>query len=443
MVGMEGRSERSRGGSSGSRIDPDALAQNLDQLSLGSGRTGRDPAGDRGSEGGATAAAARSTDTGAAASAGSTSAAGTRRSTEAGGSDSDRDLYVPSKVIGNGSFGVVFQAHHRDTREVVAIKKVLQDRRFKNRELQIMRSLNHPNILALKTCYYTNGDKPDEVFLNLVLEYFPETLYRIERHHSKAKNIIATVQTKLYTYQLLRALAYIHAKGVCHRDIKPQNLLLDTERHILNLCDFGSAKILVKGEPNIAYICSRYYRAPELIFGATDYTPAIDVWSTGCVMAELLLGQPLFPGQSSVDQLVEIIKVLGTPTKAELYAMNRNYTEFKFPQVKQYPWAKVFRSKTPPEAIDLLSKLLCYTPETRLKPLAACAHPFFDELRDPNFRLPRGGAAPPLFNFTEEEIQAAGPELMASLRQHGGSAEPEPEPAGSTAAAAASPPRAS
>jgi serine/threonine protein kinase len=98
-------------------------------------------------------------------------------------------------------------------------------------------------------------------------------------------------------------------------------------------------------------------------------------------MAELLLGQPLFPGQSSVDQLVEIIKVLGTPTKAELYAMNRNYTEFKFPQVKQYPWAKVFRSKTPPEAIDLLSKMLCYTPDTRLKPLEACAHPFFDELR--------------------------------------------------------------
>lgn len=98
-------------------------------------------------------------------------------------------------------------------------------------------------------------------------------------------------------------------------------------------------------------------------------------------MAELLLGQPLFPGQSSVDQLVEIIKVLGTPTKAELYAMNRNYTEFKFPQVKQYPWAKVFRSRTPPEAIDLLSKMLCYTPDTRLKPLEACAHPFFDELR--------------------------------------------------------------
>ena len=81
------------------------------------------------------------------------------------------------------------------------------------------------------------------------------------------------------------------------------------------MCDFGSAKKLVKGEPNIAYICSRCYRAPELIFGATDYDPQIDVWSVGCVIAELFNGEPLFLGDSAVDQLVEIVKVLGTPTK--------------------------------------------------------------------------------------------------------------------------------
>jgi len=91
--------------------------------------------------------------------------------------------------------------------------------------------------------------------------------------------------------------------------------LIDPAAHILKLCDFGSAKRVLKGEVNVSYICSRYYRAPELIFGATDYTNAIDVWSAGCVIAELLLGQPLFPGESGVDQLVEIIKVLGTPTR--------------------------------------------------------------------------------------------------------------------------------
>lgn len=93
------------------------------------------------------------------------------------------------------------------------------------------------------------------------------------------------------------------------RDIKPHNLLVDPLRHVLKLCDFGSAKAFVKGEPNVAYICSRFYRAPELIFGCTDYTTAIDVWSAGCVFAELLLGSPIFPGSSAPDQLVEIIKV--------------------------------------------------------------------------------------------------------------------------------------
>ena len=127
------------------------------------------------------------------------------------------------------------------------------------------------------------------------------------------------LRAQLYTYQLCRSLAYIHSLGVCHRDIKPQNLLVHPETHLLKLCDFGSAKILVKGEPNVSYICSRYYRAPELIFGATDYTCCIDVWSVGCVLAELLLGVPLFPGESGVDQLVEIIKVCRARARARAH----------------------------------------------------------------------------------------------------------------------------
>lgn len=186
-------------------------------------------------------------------------------------------------------------------------------------------------------------------------------------------------------------------------------LLLDPPTQVLKLCDFGSAKILVPDEPNISYICSRYYRAPELIFGATDYLPAIDVWSTGCVMAELMLGQPLFPGESGVDQLVEIIKVLGTPSKAEIMAMNRNYTEFKFPQIRPHPWSKVFRARTMPDAIDLVSKMLQYSPTQRLKPMEGLAHPFFDELRSPTCVMPNGKPLPPLFDFSEHEFKAAGP----------------------------------
>ena len=113
-----------------------------------------------------------------------------------------------------------------------------------------------------------------------------------------------------------------------------------------------------------------------------------------------MLGQPIFPGDSGVDQLVEIIKVLGTPTREQIRQMNPNYQEFKFPQIRAHPWNKVFRPRTPPEAIHLASKLLEYTPTSRITPLEACAHAFFDELREPNNKLPNGRELPELFNFT-------------------------------------------
>ena len=201
-----------------------------------------------------------------------------------------------------------------------------------------MRELFHPNVITLRHAFYTQGEKQDEIYLNVVMDYMPETVYRVLKHYGKMKQPVPMLLVKLYVYQNFRALAYLHALGICHRDIKPQNLLVDSNNHVLKVCDFGSAKRLVKGEVNVSYICSRYYRAPELIFGATEYNNSIDVWSVGCVMAELLLGQPLFPGESGVDQLVEIIKVLGTPTREMIHTMNPNYSEFKFPQIKAHPW---------------------------------------------------------------------------------------------------------
>ncbi|GAA5978274.1 hypothetical protein JCM21900_006265 [Sporobolomyces salmonicolor] len=332
--------------------------------------------------------------------------------------------YSHSKVVGNGSFGVVFSAKlakgslgpDNEGDDDVAIKKVLQDKRFKNRELQIMRLVKHPNVVNLRAFFYSNGDKPkkDEVYLNLVLEYVPETVYRASRHYAKLKQTMPMHYIKLYMYQLLRSLAYIHSVGICHRDIKPQNLLLNPPTGVLKLCDFGSAKILIEGEPNVSYICSRYYRAPELIFGATNYTTNIDVWSAGCVMAELMLGQPLFPGESGIDQLVEIIKVLGTPTREQIKTMNPNYMEHKFPQIKPHPFVKVFRPRTPPEAIDLISKLLEYTPSARLTAIEAMCHPFFDDLRVPDAKMPTGKDMPPLFNFTREELSIR-PDLNRQL----------------------------
>lgn len=322
----------------------------------------------------------------------------------------DEDTYDISysdlQVIGNGSFGVVYKARliGEDSKDCwVAIKKVFQDKRFKNRELQIMRELDHQNIVKLRYYFYSHGDQ-DSVYLNLLLELVPETVYRIARHYQKQKTTIPVLYIQLYMYQMFRALAYIHSKGICHRDIKPQNLLVDPDSAVLKLCDFGSAKHLIRGEPNVSYICSRYYRAPELIFGASDYTVNIDIWSTGCVMAELLLSQPIFPGDSGVDQLVEIIKILGTPTKEEIQDMNPNYSDFKFPQIKAHPWSKVFRSNTQPAAVDLASKLLRYTPHQRITPLNACTHEFFNDLRDPRTRLPNGQSIPKLFNLTSHEL---------------------------------------
>jgi len=205
-------------------------------------------------------------------------------------------MFDNEHIIGNGSFGVVYQATVRATQKEVAIKKVLQDKRFKNRELQIMKMLDHTNVTTLLHYFYTEGDKAEETYLNLVMDFIPQTVYGMSRQYAKAKKAFPTLFMKLYTYQLCRSLAYIHSLGVCHRDIKPQNLLVHPETHMLKLCDFGSAKILVKGEPNVSYICSRYYRAPELIFGARTTHAALmcglpaACWRSSCSECRCSLG---------------------------------------------------------------------------------------------------------------------------------------------------------
>ncbi|KAJ8422565.1 hypothetical protein Cgig2_026769 [Carnegiea gigantea] len=407
--------------------------------------------------------------------------------------------HIISTTIG-GKNGEPKRARCLETGETVAIKKVLQDRRYKNRELQLMRLFDHPNVISLKHCFFSTTSK-DELFLNLVMEYVPESLYRVLKHYSSMNQRMPLIYVKLYTYQIFRGLAYIHTvPRVCHRDIKPQNLLVDPLTHQLKICDFGSAKVLNpfnifmdfwtkkvvlmvylestscchSGANLTSYICSRYYRAPELIFGATEYTTSIDIWSAGCVLAELLLGQPLFPGENAVDQLVEIIKVLGTPTREEIRCMNPNYTlilgsrRLKLTPGIRGLLMQVFHKRMPPEAIDLASRLLQYSPSLRctsvssdyppysvreshalleellvhhivilpsfteklmcrsadfslslsffplLFQLEALAHPFFDELREPNARLPNGRPLPPLFNF-KQELAGAQPELINRL----------------------------
>ncbi|CAI2733141.1 unnamed protein product [Schistosoma spindalis] len=333
--------------------------------------------------------------------------------------------YSDEKAIGSGSFGVVYVATLSDDRKV-AIKKVLQDKRYKNRELQILRKLKHCNIVSLYYYFYSTSSKPNETYLNLIQEYIPQTLSRLIKHYWRIRQIIPLVYVKLYSFQLLRGLAYIHNQGVCHRDIKPQNLLIHPDQGLLKICDFGSAKMLNPDEPNVSYICSRYYRAPELIFGATHYTVQIDMWSAGCVIGELLLGRPLFPGESGVDQLVEIIKVLGTPTREQIHEMNPHYSEFKFPNIQGCSWEKLIRNRsTNTAAFYVLGKLLVYSPKTRMTACNILSCCFFNDLIlpppghsiDATGYLPSGKPAPNFLNqFTEQELSYFPKEMTTRLR---------------------------
>jgi serine/threonine protein kinase len=161
--------------------------------------------------------------------------------------------------------------------------------------------LKHPNVLEMKDSFFTyEGDKE---YLNVVMDYYGCNLYEFLHKYSR-KNPIPRLPFKLLAYQLIRSLLYLRKLSISHRDIKPQNILINEQNNKLVLCDFGSAKQLKPSEPNISYICSRCYRAPELIFGFTQYTTQVDMWSIGCVIGEMIGLKPLFQGDSNIDQLV-------------------------------------------------------------------------------------------------------------------------------------------
>lgn len=289
----------------------------------------------------------------------------------------------------------------------VAVKRVLQDPRYKNRELSIMQRLNnHPNIVKFYYYYYStasssnrshksgsrtgSGSSDVDVFLHLILECFPESLCELIYRYSQRNLKVPGYMVKVFTYQMLKALDYLHSYQICHRDIKSSNLLVNESTAVLKVCDFGSAKEMVPGSANVSYISSRYYRAPELLFGAQLYTCAIDTWSGGCVLAEMLRQHCLFMGADSVDQLVKIIRVLGTPSPQDIASMNPMYGSYNFPDVQSCPVKLFFPQHTPADLLALMSKMLVYNPSHRILPSHALSEPCFDELREigPNGYLP-------------------------------------------------------
>lgn len=287
------------------------------------------------------------------------------------------------EIIGNGTFGIVCRAKDLDTNEIVAIKTVYQDEGHQNRELSIIKGLKHPNIVGLRRYFYTRNELGEE-FLSLVLDYMPMSLDRVVKEAEKKKQTLPETFVRLAMYQFMRALEYLHGMGICHRDIKPHNLLVDLDAGIVKLCDFGCSKRLIEGEPNIQYICARYYRAPEVVFGWAHYSCAIDIWSAGCVMAEMISLRPIFPGKNSVDQLARIVKVLGPPSTEQLVAMGQDPKKYKPATPKSAEEVEqalqdslIYTDQISHEAFEFLLQVLTYDPKIRLSALQALSHPYF------------------------------------------------------------------
>ena len=303
--------------------------------------------------------------------------------------------YKPIKMLGKGAFGIVYSANS-PSGELVAVKKVLEDPRYKNRELAMLKLLHHHNCITLKASFKTKGTKRNEVYLNIVMEYLPISLHSFVSAYRDQKMFPPLFFVRLFAFQLFAGLNYLHNLQVTHRDIKPENVLVDPNTGILKICDFGSAKQIKPGEASISYIASRFYRAPELLFGSTHYAYSIDIWSAGCVVAELVnSGSPLFQGRDTVDQLVHIINVIGPPSEEDLRSFDHDLNA-TLPQQAITSLSNVLPKHTPPDLLDLLSKIFVYNPQSRISAQDCLLHPFFDELFERGATMPNHHPLPRL-----------------------------------------------
>ncbi|KAI9565176.1 cyclin dependent kise 5 [Daphnia sinensis] len=286
--------------------------------------------------------------------------------------------YEKLEKIGEGTYGTVFKAKNRENQEIVALKRVRLDDDDEGvpssalREICLLKELKHHNIVRLHDVLHSDTK------LTLVFEHCDQDL---KKYFDSLNGEIDSDQVQSLMYQLLRGLAFCHSKNVLHRDLKPQNLLINKNGE-LKLADFGLARAF--GIPVRCYsaeVVTLWYRPPDVLFGAKLYTTSIDMWSAGCIFAELSnAGRPLFPGSDIDDQLKRIFKLLGTPT------------EEAWPGLSQLPDFKPLPMYQPPSSFsqvvpkmtakgrDLLQKLLLCNPALRLSADEAMAHLYFNDL---------------------------------------------------------------
>jgi cyclin-dependent kinase 7 len=283
------------------------------------------------------------------------------------------DRYERGAILGEGTFGIVHAAVQKSTQRRVAIKQFKRGK-FKDgveftalREVKLQAELKHPNVVELLDVFVHNDT------MNVVFEILPNNLDNV----IKDKSIVLTqADIKAYMKMLLEGLAYCHDHYVLHRDLKPENLLIGPDGQV-KIGDFGLARIY--GSPNrnmTSMVCTIWYRPPELLFGAREYSGSVDMWGVGCIFAELMLRMPYLTGMNEIDQLGKIFHALGTPTEDAWPGMASlpNYIEFTANTAP--PLSAIF-SAASEDALDLLAKLLKYNPAERPTAEEALQHPYF------------------------------------------------------------------
>ncbi len=283
-------------------------------------------------------------------------------------------------VVGEGAYGVVLRCRNKESGEVVAIKKFKESdddevlRKTTLREVKLLRMLRHPNIVSLTEAFRRKTK------LYLVFEYVERNLLEVLEEIPQG---LDPELVRTYILQLVQAIHWCHVNSVVHRDIKPENLLVNQRSKTLKLCDFGFARVLnpAHSEELTDYVATRWYRAPELLLGSTNYTYAVDIWAIGCIMGEISDGQPIFPGESEVDQLYIVQKVIGplTPEHLELFMANPRFAGLKFPDMsKPETLQKKYVGKLSKRALTFLKGLLTMEPTSRTTTVGCLQNPYFE-----------------------------------------------------------------
>ncbi|CAN4092835.1 unnamed protein product [Withania somnifera] len=290
------------------------------------------------------------------------------------------EAFEKLEKVGEGTYGKVYRARDRVTGNIVALKKTRLHEDEEGvppttlREISLLRMLSRdPHIVKLMDVKQ-GQNKEGKTVLYLVFEYMD----------TDVKKFIRTFRAKgeknSLMYQLCKGVAFCHGHGVLHRDLKPHNLLMDRKTNMLKLADFGLGRAYTLPIKKYTHeILTLWYRAPEVLLGATHYSTAVDMWSVGCIFAELVTNQALFPGDSELQQLLHIFRLLGTPNEELWPGVSKLVNWHDYPQWKPQSLSTVVPGLDE-EGIHLLSEMLHYEPSKRISAKKAMEHPYFDDM---------------------------------------------------------------